>query len=343
MLLRSDRSQISLGYVPLCDCAPLAVAKELGLFERHGLKVQLSREPGWATMRDKIFYGEIDAAQSIAGLAFSLGMGLSGLRREVAVPLILSAHGNAITLSSKLDPARIGRGEGLAAYLTHGWKENRPFTLAATHRYSSHYLLLHAWLKRHGVLQHANIEFVFLPPPLMARHLKAGHIDGYCVGEPWNSVAILDGCGWCPAVSSEIASGHPEKILLVSDNFLNERRDEAIALTAALLESCELCQRAEFRSELVRILSQKQYTGVDEEVLQNSFGNVFVTGRGNLENGNLLMFHGGDLNLPTPDKASWFLSGMRTAGLLPDTTHAISLSTLYRQDLFRAAEALIAN
>jgi NitT/TauT family transport system ATP-binding protein len=81
----------------------------MGIFDRYGLNVALSRELGWASVRDKIYYGELDAAQSIAGIAFALGLGFSELRCEVAVPLILNLHGNAITLSNHLKPADIGR------------------------------------------------------------------------------------------------------------------------------------------------------------------------------------------------------------------------------------------
>ena len=142
---------IRLGYVPLIDCAPLAVAQEAGIFERHGLNVSLHRELGWATVRDSLFYGDLDAAQSIAGIAFALGFGLTDLRCDVSVPLILNLHGNAITLSASLTHDEIGDGAGLKRYLLKHWKKSRPFTLAATHRLSSHSILLHAWLTRHGL------------------------------------------------------------------------------------------------------------------------------------------------------------------------------------------------
>lgn len=124
------------------------------------------------------------ASQAIAGIAFALGLGLSELRCEVVVPLILNLHGNAITLSNELKPADIGEGEGLQSYLTYSWKKDRPFTLATTHRYSSHHIFLYQWLGRYGLSSPADVEIIFLPPQLMPRHLKACHIDGYCVGEP---------------------------------------------------------------------------------------------------------------------------------------------------------------
>ncbi|MEO5917023.1 MAG: ABC transporter substrate-binding protein [Luteolibacter sp.] len=333
---RGNQSQIRLGFVPLSDCAPIAVAKELGIFERYGLNVVLSRELGWASVRDKMFYGDLDAAQSIAGIAFALGMGFSELRCDVAVPLILNLHGNAITLSSDLKPSEIGKGEGLHSYLTQSWKKDRPFTMAATHRFSSHHILLYQWLRRHGLSSPADVEIIFLPPPLMPRHLKAGHIDGYCVGEPWNSESILAGTGWSPAVSSDLSHGHPEKVLLVSGRFLRERKDESIALAAALLDACKMCQEQGFQNEMISILAMKEYTGASEEVLRNSLAGHFNTGIGTTSSTSFHVFHGDSVNCPTVEKASWVLAGLRSIGILPDVT-AGSLSRIYREDLFHAA------
>ncbi len=336
-----DRSQktgvpLRLGFVPLSDCAPIAVAMETGIFARYSLNVMLSRELGWTSVRDKIFYGDLDAAQSIAGIAFALGMGFSELRCEVAVPLILNLHGNAITLSNELKSSEIGKGEGLQSFLSHSWRKDRPFTLAATHRYSSHHILLHQWLKRHGLSAPAEVEIIFLPPPLMPRHLKAGHIDGYCVGEPWNSESILSGIGWCPATSSDLSHGHPEKVLLVSGKFLHERKDETLALVAALLDACKLCQDPAFRNDMISILALKEYTGASEDVLKNSLGGKFDTGNGLSPASAFHLFHGDMVNRPTVEKASWVLAGLRNIGILPDLTCG-SLSRIYREDLFHSA------
>jgi ABC-type nitrate/sulfonate/bicarbonate transport system substrate-binding protein len=332
----TNNHSIRLGFVPLSDCAPIAVAMETGIFERYGLNVALSRELGWASVRDRMFYGDLDAAQSIAGIAFALGMGFSELRCEVAVPLILNLHGNAITLSTDFSPAEIGKGEGLPAYLATSWKKDRPFTLAATHRFSSHHILLHQWLRRHGISSPADVEIIFLPPPLMPRHLKAGHIDGYCVGEPWNSEAILEGYGWCPATSSDLSHGHPEKVLLLAGKFLRERKDDSTALVAALLDACRLCQAPSFRNDMIAILAMKEYTGAPEDILKNSLGNFFNTGVGATNASSFHVFHGDSVNCPTVEKASWVLAGLRAIGTLPDVT-AGSLSRIYREDLFHAA------
>lgn len=336
VISRNPPQPIRLGYVPLSDCAPIAVARETGIFERHGLNVQLSRELGWASVRDKMFYGDLDAAQSIAGIAFSLGMGFTDLRCEVAVPMILNLHGNAITLSNELDPKIVGQGEGLKNHLLYSWKKDRPFTVAATHRFSSHHILLHAWLRRIGLTPGSDVEIIFLPPPLMPRHLKAGHIDGYCVGEPWNSEAVISGDGWCPATSADLSRGHPEKVLLVSGNCITERREDTISLVAALLEACKLCQELSFREDLITILAKPEYTGASPEVLRNSLGSSFNAGNWSSDGSSFHVFHGESVNRPTVEKASWVLAGLRAIGTIPDATCG-SLSRIYREDIFHAA------
>ncbi|MFT4176005.1 MAG: CmpA/NrtA family ABC transporter substrate-binding protein [Luteolibacter sp.] len=334
--VKSPASPLRLGFVPLSDCAPIAVAKEKGIFEKFGLNVTLSRELGWATVRDKMFYGDLDAAQAIAGIAFALSMGFTDLRCDVTVPLILNLHGNAITLSTEFDPEKIGQGEGLRRFLSHSWKKDRPFTLAATHRYSSHHILLHSWLRRHGLTTPEDVEIVFLPPPLMPRHLKAGHIDGYCVGEPWNSESVISGIGWCPVTSADLSHGHPEKVLLISGAFLSERKQESIALVAALLEACKLCQDPEFYEEMISILSMESYTNASPAVLRNCLSRQPHLLSSRTKPAAMHIFHGDSVNRPSVDKASWVLAGLRSIGTIPDTTCG-SLSRIYREDIYRAA------
>ena len=334
---RQSARPLRVGYVPLSDCAPIAVARETGIFERYGLEVVLSREADWSSVRDKIYHGELDAAQSIAGMAFALSMGFGELRCEVAVPLILNLHGSAITLSTSLDPAVIGGGEGLKSFLATSWTKDRPLTLAATHRFSSHHILLQTWLKHHGLAVGTDVNIVFLPPRFMPGHLENGLIDGYCVSEPWNSVALLAGSAWCPADASELAQQHPDKVLLISGRVLRERRDESVLLVAALLEACKTCQEPAFREELIRILAADQYTGAPPEALRKGLGREFYhPPAGDGKTSAVARPLAEAINRPTVEKASRVLAGLRSIGALPDITCG-SLSRIYREDIFHSA------
>src|SRR5712675_1245390 len=93
---------LRLGFVALSDSAPIIMAKELGLYVKYGLAVELHREVGWATIRDKVIYGELDAAHAPAGLVVAASCGLGSIQRECLTGLVISLNGNAITLSQSL-------------------------------------------------------------------------------------------------------------------------------------------------------------------------------------------------------------------------------------------------
>ena len=58
-IIHTRKRPLRLGFVALADCAPVVMAGELGLFAKYGIDVELHREVGWATIRDKIIYGEL--------------------------------------------------------------------------------------------------------------------------------------------------------------------------------------------------------------------------------------------------------------------------------------------
>src|SRR6266566_78546 len=162
------------------------MAQELGLFEKHGLKVHLSREPGWATVRDKIIYRELDAAHALAPMVFAASLGLGSVQTDCVSGLVLSLNGNAITLARSLWDAGVRDGGSLARCVRQHGKR---IVLGVPFLYSSHHFLLRAWLRSHGLAIGPDVLLVVVPPPQMPSNLKAGHLDGYCVGEPWNTVA----------------------------------------------------------------------------------------------------------------------------------------------------------
>ncbi|MEO6740606.1 MAG: CmpA/NrtA family ABC transporter substrate-binding protein, partial [Chthoniobacteraceae bacterium] len=197
------------------------MARELGLFEKHGLAVELSRELGWATIREKVIHGELDAAHAPAGMPFAAAAGLGGISADCLAGLVLNLHGNAITLSQRLWNAGVRDGKTLRDFVR---KCRRPVTLGTVYQWSSHSVLLRLWLKAHGFDVENDARVVVVPPSQMVTHLRAGHLDGFCVGEPWNSLAVMSRAGWVVARSAELAPLHPEKVLMVRRNFA-ERHD----------------------------------------------------------------------------------------------------------------------
>lgn len=330
---------LRLGYVPLCDSAPLIMARELGLFARRGLRVELSREVGWATIRDKLVYQELDAAHAPAGMVFAATFGLGSIPVPCLTALVLNLQGNAITLSENLWRAGVRNGTTLAAHLRARGGE-RPLTLGIVSPFSSHHFLLNQWLLRHGIDPADDVRVVVVPPPQVFSNLRAGYLDGYCVGEPWNSLAVLAGEGWCAATSSDLAPLHPEKVLMVRREFAEKRTDEHLALVAALREACRFCDAPQHRERIMETLAEPHGLNAPIQALRMSMAGSFDFGHGRVEKmSGFNIFHRQEANVPTTARAEWVLGQMRACRLLPDPSVVSpgALEEAFRADLYEAA------
>ncbi len=322
---------IRLGFVALVDSAPLIMAQELGLFEKYDVEVELHREVGWATIRDKVIYGELEAAHAPAGLVVSASCGLGSIQADCLTALVLNLQGNAITLSESLWRRGVRDGHTLRQVVS-GNRER--LTLGVVHPFSAHNCLLRLWLREHGLEPVRDVQIVVVPPAQVHANLKAGHLDGYCVGEPWNSMAVLSRTGWCVATSLDLAPRHPEKVLMVRKTFAERMEREHLALVAALLEACAFCEKPANRERLIETLAQPEYIGAPIQSLAMGMGGTFDYGYGRVEkHHNFHVFAGTDVNEPSPDKAKWVLENLLSAGLVPDPTVLPRNGT---QDWFRA-------
>lgn len=340
-----SRSMIRMGFVPLVDCAPLVVAKELGLFKARGLNVELEREPGWATVRDKIVMGtELEASHALVGQPFAATYGLGTARRQCLTGLVLNAHGNAVTISSRLWEMGVRDAAGLVRSLQTREEAGaaRP-CFGVVHPCSSHNFLLRTWLRRVGLKVGRDVEIVVMPPEMMERNLEKGNLTGFCVGEPWNSSAILNGIGWRLFSSAELCATHPEKVVMVTRSFAEERSEEHLELLAALLDACHYCDAPEHRKEIASLLARPEYVNVSESILSNSLLGSFQCGFGLVaETRDFHLFSRDQVNRPSLDKANWVLGQMRLCGLLDDAKIRASgcpIAEIFREDIYEAAVA----
>jgi ABC-type nitrate/sulfonate/bicarbonate transport system substrate-binding protein len=316
------------------------MAEDLGLYASHGIEVELRREVGWATIRDKIIYGELDAAQAPAGLLIAAACGLGSTKAECLTGLVLNLHGNAITLSQDLWKKGVRDGRGLHREIM---RRERRYTFGVVHTYSAHNILLRNWLRAHRIEPGRDVNVVVVPPPQVHANLRAGHLDGYCVGEPWNSLAVLSGTGWCVATSEELAPEHPEKVLMVRREFAEKREPEHLALIAALFEACEFCARPENRERVMETLAQPKYVGAPIQALRMSLGGSFDYGNGRVEKQSQFHIFAGDyVNEPSLEKAHWVIRNLLASGLVaePAEIPGERAKEWFRADLFRKAKAL---
>ena len=245
-----EKSSLDLGFIPLTDCAPLVVALEFGIFARYVLDVTLSREPSWANIRDKVSFGLLDGAQMLAGMPLSCSLGAEAIHKPMVVAMALNLNGNAITVSNAIYERLLAMDSGLmanrpvsAAALKRLTDQDRqlgrpPLRFAMVYPSSSHNYLLRYWLASAGIDPDRDISLDVIPPPLMADCLHQGQIDGYCVGEPWNTVAVERGIGTIVVSSSEIWNNHPEKVFGVTRAWAESHPKTLQAIVMALIEAC---------------------------------------------------------------------------------------------------------
>ena len=281
----SERSDLNLGYMRLSDSAPFIVAQELGFYEKYGLNISLHREVSWANIRDKMITGAFDACQMLAPMVLATTLGAAGIRAPIINGLVLSLNGNAITLSAFLwdkmtakKPIENFESEETAKALKSVIENSSegPLTFATVHNFSTHTLLLRKWFDLGGIDPDRDVRIIVLPPEQMVDSLAQGVIDGFCVGEPWNSIAVEYGAGVMATTGVKVWNGAPEKVLAVSEAWHVRNPASHLRLRLALMESCSWLSDMNNRKRAIEILSLPYYLDLSKEYLRPSLaGQIF--------------------------------------------------------------------
>lgn len=325
-----------LGYAALSDAAPLIVAHTQGFFADAGITVELHQEIGWATIRDKVVYGELDAAHAPAPILWSVQLGLNCPAADVLTALVLSVHGNAITLARSLWDAGI-RDDITLRKLTRERRRRQPLTFGVVFPFSSHHLLLRNWLAAAGIDPDRDVRIVVVPPAQMFRNLAAGTLDGFCAGEPWNTLAIQEGVGWCRLCSALETPGHVEKVLMVRTQFADACPAEHAALVRALARACAWCDEPQHREAVAELLSGPRFLNVRPSALTPGLVGHFDFGHGEIRDvPDFHVFHRHGANVPEVAKAEALQRALAAAGLIGG--HALDPHLprrLFREDLHR--------
>lgn len=305
-----EKVNLDIGFVPLVACAPIAIAKEKGLFQKHGLdKVTLVRETSWRDITDGMRGGCIDAAQMPSGMPLWLTLGARDKKPvSMVTALTMTRNGNAITIGKCFIDQGVKTLADFRSYLKQ--TRDRPHCLGIVHRSSMHNLLLRYWLAAGGIDPDRDVTLKTIPPAQMVVDLKAGTIDGFCVGDPWNLCAELDGTGAIIATDMEIWSNHPGKVLGVREDWANQYPNTHIALVKALLEACQFCADPNNAVEICQILSQRNYLGMSEDFIQLNRPDTASMRYSHL-------FYGDQFNRPSRTEHLWHMVQMARWGDTP--------------------------
>jgi ABC-type nitrate/sulfonate/bicarbonate transport system substrate-binding protein len=312
------------------------VAQEFGIFSQYGVTVELEGQASWKHVHDKIVHGQLHAAHAPAMMPFLITLGLTPERCECVSGLILSLQGNGITVSQEL--SRLGVSSGLAMR-QQMWRDRgkKIYTFGVSYPLSSQYALLCQWLRSPKAPPYIDVRIESVPPDQLFPLLKLGYLDGFCAGEPWNSVAVQAGVGTCVASSATLAALHPEKALLVRKDFAIRRADEHERLIAALIHACHLCDLPENRGLIRDLLAQPQFVNAPPECLHPGLVGPFEP-RDPQERPfeELNIFQHRRTNQPTSAKAQWLTS--RLFDFLRWSVRPAGLKEVFRPDIFQRAQ-----
>jgi len=343
----SEPSRVRLGFVPLTDAAPIIIAKERGFFRKVGLDVSLSREPSWSNIRDKLTAGILDAAPVLAPMALAADLGIGGFSTPLVTALSLGLNGNAITLSpelfrqmTELDPAGMAERPRSARPLRraiearrHGG--DRRLTLAAVFPFSAHMYELRYWLAAAGIDPDRDLRIIVAAPPTMVGLLRAGNIDGFCVGEPWSSYASQLGCGKVVVAKYDIWNNSPEKVLAVTRDWHDQHPRTHAALIRALVEAARWLDDPEHRLEAAHVISGESFIDAPVDAVRPSLLGEFDDVERD-DNTDFHVFHRYAATFPWQSHALWLLGQMWRWGQidracdLPAIAERVYLPGFYR-------------
>jgi nitrate/nitrite transport system substrate-binding protein len=336
----SNLPVIKLGIIPLTDCAPLVIAHEKGLFKKYGVNVEISKEASWANVRDKLLTGELQGAHCLFGMPFSVYTGVGGTAgSEMHIAMMLNNNGQCITLSKEFCGKIKHKDISGVSKAVADLSAQREVSFAGTFPGGTHDTWLRYWLAASGVDQ-KKVKVITIPPPQMVANMKVGNMDGFCVGEPWNQVAVAQGIGFTHLATQDIWKDHPEKALVVNKDFSTGRREDLKKVMKAVMEACIWLDDMKNRPEAAEIIGRASYVNAPaKEIETRLMGNYDLgcdLGKYTY-NGDYMLYHkGGQTNFPRKAYGIWYMAQyVRFDYLKEEPDYKAIADKIILQDLYK--------
>jgi two-component system, oxyanion-binding sensor len=345
-------TRLRIGFIPLADATALIVAVDKGFAAAEGLDIELVREVSWSNVRDKLNIGLFDAAHLIAPVAIASSLGLGHVKVPIVAPFGLGVNGNAVTVSPALYAAIATAADGniidpmvsaraLARVVANRKaKGEDPLTFGMTFPFSTHNYHLRFWMAAGGVDPDEDVRLVVLPPPYMVESLANKHVDGFCVGAPWNSVAVDLGIGFILHFVSEILARAAEKVLGMRRRWAEDNLDVVRRLVRAHRRAASFVEDEANRDEVTAILAAPSRIDVAAEVIRRTLdGRMKVAPDGTMRaNDRYLLVGRQGAGRPDPVQAAWLYAQMVRWGQAPLSPDLLVVAkAVFRPDLFDAA------
>lgn len=272
-----EKPNLKIGFVPVNDCAPFAVAWSKGFFRKYGLNVTLSREASWGTSRDGIIFGRLDASPVVSGAVTNARTGAEGARHApLCAAMTIHRHGNAMTMNKAMWDDNLrpwqeyngdleGFGRDFNNYFSRLPQEQKILAVvlsSSIYEYFVRYLAAAT-----GLNPDEEFRIIITPPPQMVSNMRLGAMQAYMVAEPWNTRALNplgkkgQQVGFTFAQGREIWQGHPDRLLAVMESFIEENPKTYRSLVKAMIEACQYCSDPQNREEVAKLITDRSFTG----------------------------------------------------------------------------------
>jgi len=303
---------IKIGFIPLTDSASVIMAQELGLYEKYGVDVVVTKEASWANVRDKLLVGELTAAHCLFGMPFSVYEGIGGPKgKELKIAMMINVNGQATTLSNE-DFGKAGVGyadlKGLKAAV-EALKAKKEPTFAMTFPGGTHDLWLRYGLAAAGV-DFSSIKIITIPPPQMVANMKVNTMDGFNVGEPWGGVAVKQNVGFTWLTTQDLWKDHPEKALVFNPEFVAAHRDQVKAIMKAVLEAAAYVDDPKNKDAVAKVIGKAAFVNAPADVIDARLSGEYnlgsTLGAKKFTDDAMKFSDGGKVSFPRYSHGIWF-------------------------------------
>jgi nitrate/nitrite transport system substrate-binding protein len=340
-----------LGFIALTDAAALIVAREKGLFEKHGMPdVDVAKQASWGATRDNLVLGGeangIDGAHILTPMPYLMQIG-KVTQNNVPVPMSILARLNLDSQAISVSKAYAETGVGLdCSKLKDAFAAKKAsgedVKVAVTFPGGTHDLWMRYWLAAGGIDPSKDVSVIVVPPPQMVANMKVGNMDAFCVGEPWNEQLVNQGIGFTACTTGEIWKHHPEKAFSMRSEWVEKNPNAAKAILMAIMEAQQWADDMANKEELATILGKRQWFNVPpKDVLGRLKGNINY-GNGRVEEGTdlYMKFWKDQASYPFKSHDLWFLTeNIRWGKIGADTDTKALVDTVNREDIWRQAAA----
>ncbi len=319
--LKLEKTDLTIGFIPIVCATPIVLSEPLGFYKKHGLNVTLKKMPNWAAVRESAIAGELDAYHMLSPMPIAISLGLGSAAFPIKLASIENINGQSIAVALK----HKDKVKGAADF--------KGMTIGAPFPFSMHNLLLRYYLAEAGVNPDKDVKIEIIPPPDSVAKMAAGQIDAFLMPDNFGQRAVFEKIGFIHLLTKDLWPGHPCCAFAASQKWIDTHPNTFRAVNKAIIEAALYANDSKNREQVAEEVAGRKYLNQPEPVLKAVLTGNFEDGLGNkLQVPNRVEFD------PYPWKsfAYWISSQMERWQLMPEEkANYTQIAEIFQTDLAR--------